>query len=374
MQQTPKTVRILVVDDEPMIRTLLKERLSLEDFECEEATDGVEALDALAAQKVDLVISDLRMPKMTGLELLQLVRARYPDVAFIMATGENDVRIGVQAMKEGASDYITKPFQDDVAVGSVRRALEKRRLEIELANYQQHLEEMVEKRTHQLQVAMQRIEQTYDETLGALGAALELRDLETEGHSRRVASYCLELARVLGCGAEEIRNIVRGSFLHDIGKIGIPDAILLKPARLSDSETAVMQTHAQIGYDLLSRIAFLEPAAQMVLTHQERYDGSGYPQRLRGDEIPLGARIFAVADTFDAMTSNRPYRQALPFAVARDEIAREAGHQFDPVVVRAFMAVPQETWERIKVEARTHVPGTTFALSGWLRPAEAPAV
>jgi HD-GYP domain-containing protein (c-di-GMP phosphodiesterase class II) len=209
---------------------------------------------------------------------------------------------------------------------------------------------MVEQRTKQLQTAMKRIEHTYDETLEALGAALDLRDTETEGHSRRVSRYCFEMAKAMGCTAEQLKQIARGSYLHDIGKIGIPDAILLKPARLTEEEMAVMQTHARVGYDLVSRIGFLAPAAEIVLTHQERYDGTGYPQGLMGDEIPLGSRIFAVADTLDAMTSDRPYRMALPLSAARSEISREAGRQFDPEVVRVFLSIPEQVWEKIRLE------------------------
>ena len=207
---------------------------------------------------------------------------------------------------------------------------------------------MVERRTHQLQIAMKRIERAYDETLEALGAALDLRDTETAGHSRRVSLYCLEIARAMGCTNEQLKTIARGSYLHDIGKIGIPDSVLLKQGKLTPEEMAIMQTHVRIGYELLSRIPFLASASEIVLAHQERYDGAGYPQGLLEEEIPLGARIFAVADTLDAMTSDRPYRQALPFQTAREEIIRESGKQFDPDVVRVFLALPQNTWENIR--------------------------
>jgi HD-GYP domain-containing protein (c-di-GMP phosphodiesterase class II) len=200
---------------------------------------------------------------------------------------------------------------------------------------------------------MRRIEQTYDDTLEALAAALDLRDNETAGHSRRVTRYCLEMANAIGCSGEQLKQITRGAHLHDIGKIGIPDAILLKPGKLTAGEREVMQRHARIGYELVSRIAFLAPAAEIVLTHQERYDGTGYPQGLVGEEIPLGARIFAVADTLDAMTSDRPYRRALPFAAAQAEITRESGRQFDPEVVRVFHSISEKVWEDIRLEVTT---------------------
>jgi response regulator RpfG family c-di-GMP phosphodiesterase len=247
-------------------------------------------------------------------------------------------------MKQGAADYLMKPFQLETVMAGIVRALEKKRLERELENYRQNLEQMVEQRTKQLQAAMRRIEVTYDETLQALGGALDLRNPATAGHCQRVNRYCLDLAKALHCPAGQLKQIARGSYLHDIGKIGIPDGILFKESKLTAEETEVMRTHARIGYDLVSRIAFLAPAAEIVLTHQERYDGTGYPQGLVGDEIPLGARIFAVADTLDAMTSDRPYRRALSFEAARAEIVRNSGRQFDPEVVRAFLAIPEEVW------------------------------
>jgi HD-GYP domain-containing protein (c-di-GMP phosphodiesterase class II) len=207
---------------------------------------------------------------------------------------------------------------------------------------------MVELHNQQLQAALKRVELTYDETLEALGIALDLRDNETAGHSRRVIGYCREIASVMGCNQEEWKQIERGSYIHDIGKIGIPDSILLKPGPLTPEERKVMNTHAQIGYDIVCRIAFLTHAAEIVLTHQERFDGSGYPQGLAGENIPLGSRIFAVADTLDAMTSNRPYRRALPFSEARSELIRGSGIQFDPDVVKAFLSIAPDVWLRIR--------------------------
>lgn len=350
MSQGNTKTRVLIVDDESSICMLLRERLALDGYDCQCCASGKDALVALAGSAFDMLISDFRMPGLSGLDLLREVRAKYPRTVFLMATGENDIHVAIEAMKQGAADYLLKPFQMDAVTASVVRALEKKRLELELENYRQRLEEMVGQRTKQLQAAMKRIELTYDETLEALGAALDLRDNETAGHSRRVSLYCLEIARATGCSADQLKQIARGAYLHDIGKIGTPDAILLKPGKLAEEETAVMQTHARIGYDLVSRIAFLAPAAEIVLAHQERYDGTGYPQGLVGEEIPLGARIFAVADTLDAMTSDRPYRRALPFSVAREEIQREAGRQFDPEVVRVFLSIAETVWENIRLE------------------------
>lgn len=345
--------RILIVDDEAEVRKLLTLKLSLEGFSCRSCANAKEALLLLGREIFDVVVSDFRMPEISGLELLEEVRKQHPRMAFVIATAENDIRVGIEAMKRGAADYLVKPFQLAAVSASVGRALEKQRLEIELENHRQNLEQMVEQRTKQLQAAMKRIELTYDETLEALGTALDLRDCETGGHSRRVSRYCLEMAEAYRCSSEQLKHIARGSYLHDIGKIGIPDSILLKPEKLTAKETAVMQTHARIGYDLVSRIAFLASAAEIVLTHQERYDGTGYPQGLIGDEIPLGARLFAVADTLDAMTADRPYRRALPFSVAREEITRESEQQFDPEVVRLFLSIPEQVWGNIRAKSPT---------------------
>jgi response regulator RpfG family c-di-GMP phosphodiesterase len=350
--------RILIVDDDQGIRRLLSDGLGLEGFECSDTSSGREALALLETQPFDAVISDLRMPGTSGLELLEAVREKHLQVAFLMATAVNDVGVGIQAMKAGADDYLVKPFQLDMVLAAVHRAIERKRLEREVETYRQRLEDMVDQRTRQLQVAMKRIEQTYDETLDALSAVLDLRDNETAGHSRRVTRYCLEIAKVMGCSDDQLKIIRRGVWLHDIGKFGIPDAILSKPGKLTDEERAIMETHVRIGYELVCRIAFLAGSAELVLTHHERYDGTGYPQGLVGDEIPLSARIFAVADTLDAMTSDRPYRRALPYSAAREEIIRESGRQFDPKVVKGFLTIPEEVLETIRLKAanyHTHV-------------------
>jgi len=179
---------------------------------------------------------------------------------------------------------------------------------------------------------------------------LDLRDNATAGHSQRVTRYSVEIAKVMTCAGEELRNLALGAFLHDFGKIGISDGVLLKPGKLTPEETEIMRQHVRIGYDMVSGISFLSGAAQILLAHQESYDGSGYPQGLAGDQIPMGARIFAVADTLDAMTSNRPYRNAVSFQDARDEIVRCSGSQFDPDVVKAFLSIPEDAWHRMRNE------------------------
>ena len=354
--------RILIVDDEQGIRRLLSYGLGLAGFDCRDASGGPEALKLLETQPFDAVISDLRMPGTSGLEILKGVRETHPQVAFLMATAVDDVRVGIQAMKAGADDYLVKPFQFKLVLTALNRALERKRLEREVENYRQRLERMVDQQTGQLRVANQRTEQAHDETLEGLSAVLDLRHNETAGHSRRVTRYCLEIAKALSRSSKQLKTISRGACLHDIGKIGIPDAILLKPGKLTEEERVIMETHVRIGHELVRSIAFLADSAEIVLAHHERYDGTGYPQGLRGDEIPLSASIFAVADTLDAMTSDRPYRRARPYSAAREEIIRDSGRQFDPTVVKGFLAIPEEVLEAIRLDvanphARVHMPG-----------------
>jgi putative nucleotidyltransferase with HDIG domain len=338
----------LIVDDEPSIVKLLAEWLRQEGYHCFGCQSGQEALHLINTQRFDVVLCDVHMSGMSGLELLRLVREKHPRLASVMVTGEGDVRVGVQAMKEGADDYLLKPLNFEAVLVSVKQALERKKLEAELENYRLHLEDMVEERTVQVRKAMCQIEQTYDVILQALAAALDLRDNETAGHSRRVMAYAVEIAKVMGCSEEQLNTTARGALLHDLGKIGIPDAILKKPGPLTDEQRATMKTHVRMGYNLLNRIPFLAGAAEIVLTHHERFDGTGHPQGLFGAEIPLGARIFAVADSLDALTSDRPYHRATPFAVAREEITQKSGEQFDPDVVSAFLSIDEGTWDELR--------------------------
>jgi response regulator RpfG family c-di-GMP phosphodiesterase len=345
--------RVLIVDDDKALRTILSVMLTQSAFVCRTAASGEEALPLLENQPTDVVISDLRMPGISGMDLLIEVRERYPHLAFLMVTGEDETRVGVRAMQLGADDYLLKPFDADVVVGSLHRALQKKKLEREVQEYRLRLEEMVSERTQQFRTALQQTERSYEDTLEALGAAIDLRDSPTAGHSRRVFLYSMELAKSIGGLEQEIRSIAMGAWLHDIGKLAIPDRVLLKPGPLTDSEWEIMRRHARIGYELVKTISFLAGAAEIVLTHHERFDGSGYPQKMKGDQIPFGARIFAVADTLDAMTSDRPYRAALPLQAARDVIERGSGTLFDPLVAAAFLRVPCETWETIAKQTVT---------------------
>jgi HD-GYP domain-containing protein (c-di-GMP phosphodiesterase class II) len=260
---------------------------------------------------------------------------------------DEDPTLGVEARAvEGDDALLSYQVVDPMKSEGESFAGEKRRSRGDFSRGPASLQAVMRARKREFHAAIESIGDLYDQMLGALGAALDVHDDEASGHSLRVSRYALQIAQRLGCSQEELDNLGRASRVHDIGKIGIPDAILLKPGKLTEEEMAVMQAHVLLGYEIVSRIGFMAPAAEIVLTHHERWDGDGYPQRLRGEEIPLGARIFAVADALDAITSDRPYRPAAPFAAARAEIERESGRQFDPRVVQAFLSIPEDIWEK----------------------------
>lgn len=353
---TPSLVvatRVLIVDDESAIRDLLSTLLLQAGISSTTAASPMDALAALETTNFDAVISDLRMGASSGFDLLREVRTHFPTLPFLVATGVDDVRVGVQALQQGADDYLLKPFDIDLVVASLQRALERKRLEQELENYRRHLEEMVSQRTRELQAAMTDLELSHSATLEALGNAIDLRDSPTAGHSRRVLLYSLRIAEGIGGMANELKTLGMGAWLHDIGKIAIPDRILLKPGALTHQERKIMERHAELGYQLVRGIPFLAGASEVILSHHERHDGSGYPHGLRGHQIPVCARIFAVADSFDAMTSDRPYRSALPFQAAWDVIAAGRGHLFDPCVVDAFLPLGEDAWKQISAASQT---------------------
>jgi len=342
------------VDDEPAIRDILHEGLSDSGYVCTLASNGHEALERLKDFEYSLVLSDIDMPKMDGVQLLQAVKERNPDIEVVMITGVVDVEMALRAIRLGANDYLTKPFNLEEVRITIEKALEKRRLIIENRQYQRDLEEKVAERTAQLvlkhreiQGLFEKLQTSYETTLEALAAALDTRDTETQGHSVRVSEYTVVIACRMGVKDPELTDIRRGALLHDVGKIGIPDAVLRKPGKLTMEEWVEMKKHPEIGHRILSGINFLEKSLPLVISHQERFDGSGYPHGLRGEEIPLGARIFAVVDTLDAMTSDRPYRKALSYDAARAEIIRNSGIQFDPRVVEVFLTISPEEWKAI---------------------------
>jgi cyclic di-GMP phosphodiesterase len=343
--------RILIADDEEAIREVVSTLLEAQGYQCVSVGNGREALDLLSNHPVDLVLSDMVMPEMDGLQLLSWLRTHDRDVPVIMVTAMHDVSTALEAMRRGAYDYILKPFERDQLLMGVRRALEHRRLIVENRSYQKNLERLVHQRTAELKNALSQLEESYDQTLEALGGALDLKDSETEGHCKRVMIFTLAIAKSMGTEPSHLPQLARAAFLHDIGKMAIPDAILRKPGPLTEDERVVMRTHCEIGYNMLIRIPFLREAAEIVLAHQEYFDGTGYPRGLRGAAIPLGARIFAIADALDAMISDRPYRKALSVQHALGEIRRCAGTQFDPAIVEVFLGIAESTWMDLRESA-----------------------
>ncbi len=356
--------RIIVVDDETAVRDTVCSILSQAGYDCLPVNSGREALALLRSNdSVSIVLSDLIMEGMDGLTLLARMKQEHPEIPVVMVTAVHDISVALAAIRNGAYDYLLKPFEREQLLAMVRRALETRRLRLENVAYQTKLESLVSGRTEMLRKALSDLERSYDITLEALGDALDLKDAETEGHSKRVTAFTIAIARAMELPQERVRIIARGAFLHDIGKMAIPDKILSKPGRLDAEEQATMREHAYLGYQIVRKIPFLQEAAEIVYSHQERYDGSGYPRGLRGDQIPLGARIFAVADTFDAMTSDRPYRAAQSIASGRREIERNSGKQFDPEVVKVFLGLPERIWQELRTEIEAQSTQRRFGMA-----------
>jgi putative nucleotidyltransferase with HDIG domain len=341
--------RILVVDDEDAIREIVSSMLSFANYQCRQAASGKEALALLdSGEEFELMLSDLMMAELDGIGLLEKTKEKYPDMPVVMVTAVHDISVALRAIRNGAYDYLLKPFEREQLLNTVRRALENRRLKMENRAYQTNLEALVAARTEQLRNAIQDLERSYDITLEALGDALDLKDAETEGHSRRVTAFTIAIARAMGVPKDQIDVIARGAFLHDIGKMAIPDGILNKPGKLDPPEIERMREHCYDGYRMLQKIPFLKEAAEIVYSHQECFDGSGYPRQLKGEQIPLGARIFAVADTLDAIMSDRPYRKAQSLEAARAEIQKWSGRQFDPEVVKVFLEMHESIWQELR--------------------------
>jgi putative two-component system response regulator len=326
---TNETVRCLVVDDEPHLRRVLVRVMQAEGYECEEAGSGIEALESLARRPATLVLTDLHMPRLDGIGLLREITALHPDAAVVLISAVADVSTAVACLSAGAMDYLTKPFHIEEVRARVRQALDRRRLILENREYQEKLEVRVAAQSR-------RLETLFLASLQSLAEALEVKDRYTHGHSLRVATYSTSIARALGI--EELREIELGGKLHDIGKIGVREAVLNKSGPLTDAEYEHIMTHPAVGWRILSPLLGDMPLALgIVRSHHERFDGRGMPDGLREHDIPLEARIAAVADTFDAMTSARPYRPGVPVAATLAEIRRGAGTQFDPKVVEGFL-------------------------------------
>jgi len=324
--------RCLVVDDDPNLRRVLARLMQSDGFDCEEASNGWEALAALERRPATFVLTDLNMPELDGIGLLREIRARYPDTAVVMITAVAEVGTAVSCLSAGAMDYLTKPFHIDEVKARVRQALERRRLILENRDYQDRLEERVA-------IQARRLEELFLASIQSLADALEVKDPYTHGHSLRVSRYSTLIARTLALDPEFVRQTELGGRVHDIGKIGVREVVLNKPGPLTADEYQHVMSHPMVGWRILSPLLADHPKAlNIVRWHHERFDGRGIPDGLRSEEIPLEARIAAVADTFDAMTSVRPYRPGVPLDATVTELQRCAGSQFDPRVVEAFVA------------------------------------
>jgi putative nucleotidyltransferase with HDIG domain len=344
--------RILVLASDSKSAEAIGRILKPHDFfvlSVDSSKNAIQALDA--DPTVDLVLLDAGDDSKHLLPLIKQINQRNfgpTQAAILLLTSAEDVSRAIQAIHLGAYDYLAKPFGEQQLLAAVRRVVEYRRLRVQNDLFRHHLEQMIAARTKMLQNTMQQLEQSYDITLEALGNALDLKDAETEGHSKRVTAYTLALGRAVGLREPELRVVGRGAFLHDIGKMAIPDAILRKPGKLTAEEQVIMRTHSELGYRMIRKIPYLREAAEIVYSHQECYDGSGYPRGLRGEQIHIGARIFALADTLDAITSNRPYRKANTIEWARKEVLRCAGTQFDPSLVDVFVTTPESIWQDLR--------------------------
>jgi putative two-component system response regulator len=328
---TPTMVRCLVVDDEPIVRRSIRRIMQLQGFVCLEAGNGREGLDLLElTDDIPLVISDLRMPVLDGMGFLREVRARYPDMSVIMLSGMAETSVAVECLHLGAADFLVKPVSAAELQARVARVLEKRHLVLQNRDYQMHLEQRVEEQA-------QRIQELFLEGVQMLARALEAKDAYTSGHSMRVSRYAVATALQLGLDPGTIEQIRLGGELHDIGKIGTREAVLHKPGRLTAEEFSQITEHPALGEQMLSPLARESPTVlRCVRSHHERLDGRGFPDGLVGADIPLEARIIAVADSFDAMTTSRPYRESLTPEEALVELRRVSGSQLDPDAVEAF--------------------------------------
>jgi putative nucleotidyltransferase with HDIG domain len=320
---------ILIVDDEASIRRLLNQKLTKTGYHCEEASSSDEALEKLKTYNADLIMLDMKMPGKSGIDLIPELKAKYPNTAVIMATAVAESSLAIQCMRLGADDYITKPFNLDEVAMNVQKVLEKRLLEHRIKEYQQNLQQKVDQQTGEIRAL-------FLGSIESLVFALESKDQYTAGHSRRVTESSLSIGKALHLSETELENLRWGSLLHDVGKIAVDQFIQNKPGKLTPAEYEHIMIHAQVGAGIVKPVVN-EKVVAIVEHHHDHYDGSGLHQVTVGENIPLGARILAVADAYDAMTSNRPYRPAISREAARAEIKRCLGTQFDPLVAQVFL-------------------------------------
>jgi response regulator RpfG family c-di-GMP phosphodiesterase len=334
--------RIIVLEDQEPIQELVVAMLTHRKLASERASTVAEARRLMEKGPADIMFIDVNLPDGSGLSLARDCGKDGPLV--VVMTGNSDLQTAIDAIRHGAIDYITKPFSVDHFLQRVDRAVAEWKARTTLRGHARALEALVRMKSDELFLSTRHIDEVHDKTVLALGAALNLKDSETADHCARVSTNSVRLGALLELSAFERKNLSWGAYLHDVGKIGIPEPVLLKAGPLSAEERAMMQKHPTMGYDLIRNIEFLVHATDVVLSHHERYDGAGYPQRLVGVQIPLHARIFSLMDTLDAMTSERPYRAAMSVSAAAEEIERQAGSQFDPEIAQVFLSAPKSTW------------------------------
>ncbi len=332
------TGTIMIVDDEPSVRHYCRRALERAGHRVLAAEGGSRAIEMMENREdVELVLQDINMPDMDGIEVLRRVKRMRPLCEVVMITASMELENARAAIRLGAHDYLLKPFDRTDLMAAVERALEKSRLRRENLSYQAELEKKVEIKTRDLVEAERKRRGLMMDVVMSLAEAVESRDKYTEDHARRIAGYCSLITRTMGRDEEFLRDVFWAGILHDVGKIGVPDQTLYKESNLTDAEWEVMKAHAITGEKIVRKIDGMDTVATYVRSHHERYDGKGYPDGLSGNDIPLGARILAVADSFDAMTTTRPYRKDLSVEFGIEEIRGKAGTQFDPAVARAFV-------------------------------------
>jgi len=329
--------KILIVDDEEMICLLLAQRLFKEGYICATANNGKEALNHFYKDDLSLMITDIRMPEMDGMELLKNVKTIKPKVMVTIMTAYPEIDMAVEAIRLGANDFIIKPVDLELMVFSVKKALEQKRMEEEIEAHHKNLEKLVEERTSKLREALLVLKKTHLDSVKVLAGAIDAKDPYTRGHSDRVRKMSLKIGMKLSFNEERLENLVFGALLHDIGKIGIRDEVLQKKGQLTPEEYQYVQQHPLIGVKIIEGIDFFKDKISMIRNHHEHFDGGGYPDGLIGDTIPLEARIIAVSDAFDAMTSLRPHRRAMPVEDVLLEMEKGKGRQFDPQILEIFL-------------------------------------
>ncbi len=328
---------ILIVDDEKIICGVIAQRLTREGYLCVTAQNGKEAFEYFCRGNFSLVISDIRMPEKDGLELLRLVKAVRPNMKFIIMTAFAEIDVAVEAIHLGASDLLLKPFELEIAVFSVKKALEQKKMEEELESYHKNLKKLVAERTVKLEEAYGTLKKAHLDSVKVLAGAIDAKDPYTRGHSDRVRQMSLQIAATLGFTEEKMEVLEYGALLHDIGKIGIKDEILRKPEALNAEEYQTIREHPLIGVKIVEGIEFFEDKISMIRHHHEQFDGKGYPDGLAGEAIPLEARIIAVPDAFDAMASLRPHQRTRSLGDILQEMEQYGGKQFDPKILEIFL-------------------------------------